>query len=44
MPPVNGLEESDFIDGHHLLREGAATYSLRLAERHLKPWLERLKR
>jgi hypothetical protein len=44
VPPLDGLEESHFIDGHHLLREGAATYSRRLADRHLKPWLERLKR
>jgi hypothetical protein len=39
VPPLGGLEESHFIDGHHLLRDGAAIYSLRLADRHLKPWL-----
>jgi hypothetical protein len=41
VPADAGLAEADFIDGHHLLREGAATYSLRLANLHLRPWLAR---
>jgi hypothetical protein len=41
VPPIDGLEESHFIDGHHLLQDGAALYSRRLAEQHLKPWLAR---
>jgi hypothetical protein len=38
---VEGLREADFIDGHHMLREGAARYSRRLAEERLGPWLAR---
>ena len=33
------LDEDDFADGFHLLRDGAAKYSLWLADNHLKPWL-----
>jgi hypothetical protein len=40
-PPYEGLDESDYIDGHHLLRRGAEKYSLWLAETHLRPWLDR---
>jgi hypothetical protein len=39
--PFDGLEEPDYIDGHHMLRTGAEKYSRRLAEWHLKPWLSR---
>jgi hypothetical protein len=38
-PPFAGADESDFVDGHHLLRGGAAKYSRWLADTHLKPWL-----
>jgi hypothetical protein len=34
------LDEEDFVDGYHLLRDGAAKYSRWLADHHLRPWLE----
>ncbi len=37
--PQGLLAESDFADGYHLLRGGAAKYSRWLADTHLKPWL-----
>jgi hypothetical protein len=40
-PPGGGLAEEDFVDGHHMLRRGAAKYSRWLADTHLKPWLAR---
>lgn len=39
-PPPEGLEETDFMDGHHMMRSGAETYSRWLADTHLKPWLQ----
>ncbi len=42
--PYSGLEESDYIDGHHMLRCGAEKYSRWLADTHLKPWLARFRR
>jgi hypothetical protein len=39
--PFNGLEESDFVDGHHMLRSGAEKYSRWLADAHLRAWLAR---
>jgi hypothetical protein len=38
-PAPGHLEETDFADGFHLLRHGAAKYSRWLADNHLKPWL-----
>lgn len=32
------LDDAEFIDGHHLLRSGAARYSRWLAQQHLWPW------
>jgi hypothetical protein len=40
-PPFEGLVDSDFIDGHHMLKHGAEQYSRWLADTHLKPWLVR---
>jgi len=40
-PPIEGLDEAHFIDGHHLLSESAVIYSRRLAEQYLGPWLAR---
>ena len=40
-PPFEGLVDSDFIDGHHMLKNGAERYSRWLADMHLKPWLVR---
>lgn len=40
--PLEGLQESDFIDGHHMLRETAACYSRRLAKERLGAWLARV--
>lgn len=37
--PFAGLEESDYIDGHHMLRSGAEKYSRWLADTHLRTWL-----
>ena len=34
------LSESDFYDGHHLLRGGATRFSRRFGAECLKPWLE----
>jgi hypothetical protein len=33
------IQEEEFADGHHLLRQGASRYSRWLAEHHLYPWL-----
>jgi hypothetical protein len=41
IPPYAGLEESDYIDGHHMLRSGAEKYSRWLADTHLRAWLAR---
>ena len=38
-PAPEHLEETDFADGFHLLRHGAAKYSRWLADNHLRPWL-----
>ena len=38
-PSPTHLEETDFVDGYHLLPSGAKKYSRWLAETHLKPWL-----
>jgi hypothetical protein len=38
-PAATHLAETDFADGYHLLRGGAAKYSRWLAETHLDPWL-----
>ena len=38
-PAPRDLAETDFADGFHLLRHGAARYSRWLAVNHLKPWL-----
>jgi hypothetical protein len=40
-PAFDGLGESDFVDGHHMLQPAAARYSRWLANTHLKPWLAR---
>jgi hypothetical protein len=40
-PAFNGLGESQFADGHHLLPGAAKQYSRWLADTHLKPWLTR---
>jgi hypothetical protein len=40
-PPFEGLAESDFIDGHHMLSGPAARHSRWLADMHLGPWLIR---
>ena len=37
----DGLGESDFVDGHHMLQPAAARYSRWLADTHLNPWLVR---
>jgi hypothetical protein len=39
--PFDGLEEWDYIDGHHMLRTGAEKYSRWLADTHLRAWLAR---
>ncbi|MBX9583353.1 MAG: DUF1574 domain-containing protein [Gemmataceae bacterium] len=36
---ADGFAEEDFADGHHLLRAGAARFSRRLADAHLRAWL-----
>ncbi len=41
-PARDDLQESDFMDGHHLLQHGAEAYSRWLAETHVKPWFSRL--
>ena len=38
-PAPRDMAEDEFLDGHHLLRHGAAKYSRWLADNHLKPWL-----
>jgi hypothetical protein len=38
-PAPRDLTEDEFLDGHHLLRNGAERYSRWLADNHLKPWL-----
>ena len=40
-PTFDGLGESDFVDGHHMLQPAAARYSRWLADTHLNPWLVR---
>jgi hypothetical protein len=35
--------ERDFADGHHMLPPAAARYSRWLADRHLRPWLARVR-
>jgi hypothetical protein len=42
-PPFEGLSEEEFVDGHHMLRDGAARYSRWLAETHLRRWLAAMK-
>ena len=34
----DGFAEEEFADGHHLLRSGAARFSRRLADEHLREW------
>jgi hypothetical protein len=41
-PAPEHLAEEDFVDGIHLVRDGAARYSRWLADTHLKPWLARV--
>ncbi|MCE9564535.1 MAG: hypothetical protein K8U57_21055 [Planctomycetes bacterium] len=38
-PALDSLEETDFIDGYHMLKPGAERYSRWLADTHIKPWL-----
>lgn len=38
-PTFEELEESAFVDGHHLLQSGAEKYSCWLARTHLTPWI-----
>jgi hypothetical protein len=38
-PAPDNLEETDFIDGYHLLKSGAERYTRWLTETHIKPWL-----
>jgi hypothetical protein len=38
-PAPRDMTEDEFLDGHHLLRHGAARYSRWLADNHLRPWL-----
>jgi hypothetical protein len=38
-PAPDILGDPDFVDGHHLLPRGAASYSRWLADTHLRPWL-----
>jgi hypothetical protein len=33
--------ETDFADGHHLMRSGSEKFSQRFGQDHLKPWLKR---
>jgi hypothetical protein len=33
-----GFEESEFADSHHLLPAGAARFSRKLANEHLRTW------
>jgi hypothetical protein len=40
-PAFDGLAESQFADGHHLLPGAARRYSRWLADTHLRPWLAR---
>lgn len=35
---TDGFAEHEFFDSHHLLRTGAARFSKRLADEHLKAW------
>ena len=35
-----GFAEVEFADGHHLLRSGAARFSRRLADEHLRAWVK----
>lgn len=35
----SGFAETDFVDGHHMLRGAAAVFSERLWRDHLQPWL-----
>lgn len=37
-----GWADGDFMDGHHLLRPGAAKFGRRFADDHLRPWLAAL--
>jgi hypothetical protein len=39
-PAPTHLEETDFVDGYHLIKTGAEKYSRWLADTHLKPWLK----
>jgi hypothetical protein len=34
----SGWAEEDFLDGHHMTGAGAARFSRRLADEHLRPW------
>ena len=43
LPGHLNTTEDEFMDGHHLLRHGAAKYSQWLAAEHLKPWLSSLR-
>lgn len=36
---AGGFDEEAFADGHHLLRAGAAQFSRKLADEHLRGWL-----
>ncbi len=38
-PAPRDMTEDEFMDGHHMLRQGAEKYSRWFADNHLKPWL-----
>lgn len=40
--PSDGWDEMDFADGHHMLPAGAAKFSRRFADEHLRPWFAAL--
>ena len=38
-PMLADVQETEFMDGYHMLKPGAARYSRWLADTHIKPWL-----
>ena len=43
-PVPDDIQESDFVDGHHMIPAGAARYSKWLADTHIKPWFDRVRK